>query len=130
VPRLSFVAVALLTLLLQACGPSEPLHVATVQLGRSLNSDNSVGTLSTRFKPDDTIYVAVLTDAPGSGTLKARWLYRGSAVNEEEKQVSYRDAAATEFHIHYPGNAPLGDYRVEVELDGMNVASRDFKIER
>jgi hypothetical protein len=130
VPRLSAFGLALICLLFSGCGPTEPLHVATVQLGRSLNSDNSVGSLATRFKPDDTIYVAVLTDAPGSGTLKAVWSYRGSPVNEEEKKVSYRDAAATEFHIHYPGNAPLGDYRVDVELDGMSIATRDFKIEQ
>jgi hypothetical protein len=131
VTRSTLVALlAVVAMSASACGPNEPLHVATVQLGRSLNSDNSVGTLATRFKPDDTIYVAVLTDRPGKGTIKARWSYRGSPVSEEEKSVSYNDAAATEFHIHYPGNAPLGDYRVEVEVDGMPAATREFKIER
>jgi len=37
------------------------LKVTNIQTGRTLNSDNSVGTQATTFKPTDTIYVAVLT---------------------------------------------------------------------
>ena len=33
----------------------QPLQVMTIQVGRSLNSDNSVGTITTRFKPGDTM---------------------------------------------------------------------------
>ncbi len=113
-----------------ACGPSGPLKVTTVQLGRSLNSDNSVGTFGTRFKPDDTIYAAALTDAPGKGTFKVRWTFRGQAINEEEKSVSYRDEAATEFHIHYAGGLPPGEYKVEFQLDGMPVGTREFTVEK
>jgi hypothetical protein len=122
-----FVGLALLAL---ACGPSGPLKASALQLGKSLNSDDSVGTIASRFAPDDTIYAAVLTDAPGAGTIKARWTYRGAVVNQEEKKVSYRDAAATEFHIHYAGGAPVGDYRVEIEIDGKPAFTRDFKVER
>ena len=59
------------------CGPSSPLKVKTIQTGRSLNSVDSVGLLTQRFRPDQTMYVAVLTDGPGKGTLTAKW---GSAV--------------------------------------------------
>jgi len=46
-----------------ACRSGGPIRIAAVQLGRSLNSDNSVGNHTTQFKPTDTLYVAVLTDA-------------------------------------------------------------------
>jgi hypothetical protein len=111
-----------------SCGPSGPLNVTSVQLGRSLNSDNSVGTFSTRFKPDETVYAAALTDNAGSGTLKARWTFRGRSISEEEKEVSYREPAATEFHLRYAGGLPPGDYKVEIDFDGMPVGSRDFVV--
>ena len=111
-----------------SCGPSGALNVTTVQLGRSLNSDNSVGTFSTRFKPDETVYAAALTDNAGAGTLKARWTFRGRQISEEAKDVSYREPAATEFHLRYAGGLPPGDYTVEIQFDGMPVGSRDFVV--
>ena len=89
-----------------ACRPSGPLRVTTIQTGRSLNSDKSVGNHTTRFKPDDTMFVSVLTDGPGSGTIGVRWLFSGRLVSEESKEVSYRDHAATEFHIQNSSGFP------------------------
>ena len=105
-----------------------PLHVRTIQVGRSLNSDNSVGNITTQFKPTDTIYAAVLTDARGQGTITARWTYVGRSVSEEEKRVAYNGEAATEFHMKNSGGFPAGDYKVEILLDGASVGVRDFKV--
>jgi len=107
-----------------------PLHVTTIQVGRSLNSDKSVGSHTTQFKPNDTIYVAVLTDASGAGTITARWTYSGRPVSEESKEVSYRGEAATEFHIENSGGFPQGDYKVQILLDGQPVGDRDFRVVR
>jgi len=107
-----------------------PLHVTTIQVGRSLNSDKSVGSHTTQFKPNDTIYVAVLTDATGAGKITARWTYGGRPVSEESKSVSYRGEAATEFHIENSGGFPAGDYKVQVLLDDQSVGERDFRVVR
>ena len=112
------------------CGPSGPLKVKTIQTGRSLNSDNSVGLLTQRFRPDQTMYVAVLTDGPGKGTLTARWTYAGRSVSEDTKNVSYRDSAATEFHITNSSGFPAGDYAVEILLDGKSVETRNLRVEK
>jgi hypothetical protein len=112
------------------CGPREPLSVETIQLGRSLNPDNSVASHTTVFKPDDTIYVAVLTPAAGHGTIGVRWTYVGRIVSEPEREVSYRGPAATEFHIQNSGGFPPGDYDVEVFLNGESVGNRPFRVER
>lgn len=117
-----------LLVLASGCGPRAPLEVTTIQLGRSLNSDNSVAALTTSFKPDETLYVAVLTAAPGSGSLTARWTYEGQRVSEETKEVSYRDQAATEFHIQTSGGFPAGNYAVEILLDGESVGRRVFRV--
>jgi hypothetical protein len=113
-----------------ACRPSEPLRVTTIQTGRSLNSDKSVGNHTTRFKPDDTIFASVLTDGPGSGTIGVRWRFAGRLVSEETRSVSYRDHAATEFHIQNSSGFPEGDYSVEILVDGESFATRTLRVEK
>ncbi len=113
---------------LSACGPSGPLRVNTIQLGRSLNPDNTIASHAALFKPSDTIYVSVLTTDAGVGTIAVRWMYFGRLVSEAEKKVSYRDDAATEFHIQNSGRFPEGDYTVDVLVDGQSVGTRTFRV--
>jgi hypothetical protein len=124
------IAVLILALGASACRPSGPLRVSGLQLGRSRNADGSVGGHTTQFRPDQTIYVAAATDGPGSGTIAARWFYAGRLVSEETKKVSYTREAYTEFHIQNSGGFPPGDYRVEILLDGAEVTSRDFRVQK
>jgi hypothetical protein len=114
---------------LTAACSQEPLKFTSIQLGRSVNADRTVGGFTTRFKPTDTIYVAVLTDGAGSGTVKARWLFGGRVVSEPEKEVSYYGPASTEFHLQNSSGFPPGEYSVELFLDGKLVASRSFRVE-
>lgn len=122
-------AAAIVALTLTACGPSEPLKAATLQLGRSLNPDNSVSTHTTRFKPDDTVYVSILSDEPGYGTITVRWLLHGQLVSEATREVSYTREAATEFHLQNSGGFPAGSYRVDVLINGQPAGSREFRVE-
>jgi hypothetical protein len=120
-------AVLILAITLGAC--SKPLHVATLQLGNRLNGDSTVASHTTRFKPDDRIYAAVLTDDTGSSRISARWTYNGQMVNEEERTVSYRGAGATAFEFKSASGFPVGAYKVEILVDGQSVASREFRVE-
>ena len=130
--RILAVAIVLVIsgLVLTACRPSGPLRVTTIQTGRSLNSDKSVGNHTTRFKPDDTMFASVLTDGPGSGTIGVRWRFAGRLVSEETREVSYRDHAATEFHIQNSSGFPPGEYTVEILVDGMSFATRTLRVEK
>ena len=125
---------ALLAITIAACGvgcrPSDPLRVTTLQLGRSLNPDNSVGIHTTRFKPDDSIYVSILSDEPGYGTLTVRWFFGGQRVSEANKEVSYQREAATEFHLQNSGGFPPGDYSVEILINGEPAGRRQFRVEQ
>jgi hypothetical protein len=112
-----------------ACGPSGPLEVTTIQTGRSLNSDDSVATHTTRFRPTDTLYVAVLTADRGAGTLEARWSYGGRVIHETTKDVSYYGPAATAFRFQAGDNFPAGEYSVEIRLDGEPVGTRQIRVE-
>jgi hypothetical protein len=116
-------------LLAAAACAREPLMVATIQIGRSLNSDNSVAAHTTRFRPKETIYAAVITSARGSGTLTARWMFGGRVVSEQSKDVSYNDQAATEFHFSAADGFPPGDYSVEILLDGQSVGTRTMRVD-
>ena len=111
-----------------AAGCSSNLRVTTVQLGRSVNADHSVGSHTTRFAPRDTVYVSVLTEGVGSGTIQVRWQYEGQVVGEPAKDV--RGAAATEFHLQNAGGFPPGDYTVEAFLNGQSAGTRSFRVEK
>ena len=114
---------------LAGCGLGQALHVTSLQVGRSLNADGTVASHTASFTPADTVYVSVLTTGAGSGTIGVRWTYSGRVVGEPKKQVSYRDDAATEFHLQSAGGFPPGEYTVEAFLDGQSAGSRTFRVE-
>jgi hypothetical protein len=126
---LSILAIAVASALVSGCKPSEPLHVMAIQTGKSLNSDNSVATHAASFRPKDTMYVSVLTDARGSGTITTRWSLGGRVINEVKKDVSYNDAAATDFRFQAADGFPVGEYTIEVLVDGMSVGTRRVRVE-
>jgi hypothetical protein len=122
--------VVLACLAFVACRSNAPLEVSTIQVGRAISSDNQVGSHTTVFRPDDTIYVSVLTTATGSGTVGVRWMYGDRLISEPAKDVSYKGAAATEFHIQNSGGFPEGKYSVEAFVDGTSVGKRAFVVEK
>jgi hypothetical protein len=128
---IGLVLVATVTALLAtSCRPSEPLTITTIQTGKSLNSDNSIATHTTRFAPKDSIHVSVLTGARGSGTIVARLRFAGGGViNEQTKEVSYNDQAATDFRFQAADGFPPGEYTIEVSLDGKPSETRNVRVE-
>jgi hypothetical protein len=113
---------------LTAACSDPPLEVDTIQLGRSLNADQSIGELTTAFKPNETIYVSVLNKARGSGTIRVRWYLGTQLLSDREKQASFKGAGATEFHMQSASGFPLGDYSVDVTIDGQPAGKREFKV--
>ena len=107
-----------------ACGSN--LRVTSIQVGRSLNADNTIASHTTTFKPDDTMYLSVATSGAGSGTMSVRWTYAGRLVDEPKKPVSSRNIAVTEFHLKSGDGFPPGEYAAEVFLDGKSVGTERF----
>jgi hypothetical protein len=116
-------------LALAGCSPGVPLEVKTIQLGRSLNADDSVGAHTTRFKPDDTIYVSLISEERGEAVVTVRWIFQGQVVSEATREVSYMQPSATEFHLQNSGGFPAGQYRVDILIDGEPAGSREFRVE-
>ena len=113
-----------------ACGSGEELRVTGLQLGRALNADGTVAGHTTTFQPNDTVHASVLTSGVGSATISVRWIYRDRVLDEPKKQVSYKDVAATDFTFRSGSKFPLGDYRVEVFLNGQPAGTRVFRVEQ
>jgi len=124
----TFPVCSLVVMLLAAGCADAPLSLANIQVGRSLNPDRSVASITTLFKPNETIYVSVQTAAAGKGTVGVKWMFGTQVINEPVKQVSYDGPASTEFNLVNSGGFPPGDYSVEVFLDGVSVGQRSFKV--
>ena len=86
-------AIAAVVLACSVACTDGPLHAANIQVGRAINPDDSVGSPSTLFKPNETIYVAVLTDAAGKGTISVKWMYGDRVIDEPTKPVSFKAPA-------------------------------------
>lgn len=122
------IAVAALLLTL-ACN-NGPLELANIQVGRALNQDGSIASITTLFKPNETIYVSVQTKAAGKGTIGVRWKFGTRVIDEPTKQVALSGAGATEFQLQNSGGFPPGDYSVDVLIDGVQVGTRAFKVDK
>ena len=105
-----------------------PLELANLQIGRSLNQDRSVSSITTLFKPHETVYVSVQTKAAGKGTIKVAWKFGTQVIDEPSKTVSYDGPSSTEFHLQNNGGFPVGDYSVEAFIDDKPVGTRTFKV--
>lgn len=124
-----FSLLAGLLMFIAAAGCSDaPLGLANIQIGRSLNPDRSVASITTLFKPSETVYVAVQTTGAGNGTVGVKWMFGTQVIDEPTKPVSYDGPANTEFHMQNSGGFPPGDYSVEIFLDGQLVDKRTFKV--
>ena len=121
--------VVLLVLFVAACGPSEPLNIVGIQTGKSLNSDHSVGIHAASFHPHDTMYVSVLSVGRGAGTITVTWTFAGQVIQTLKKKASYNGQAATDFRFAAADEFPLGDYTIEVMVDGKTVETRRVKVE-
>ena len=114
---------------LAACGPSEPLNIVAVQTGKTLNKDHSVGTHAISFHSNDTMYVSVLSNGRGAATITVKWALYGRVIHEVTKKVSYNDQAATDFRFQAADGFPVGDYTVDVIVDGKTYETRRVKVE-
>jgi len=110
-------------------GCSGPLALANIQVGRSLNQDRSISSITTLFKPNETVYVSVQTTAAGKGTISVKWKFGSHVIDEPSKKVDYDGPSSTEFHMQNSGGFPPGDYSVDVFIDGVQVGTRAFKVD-
>ena len=138
---------------LAACGKKEPLAappppapapvavvavpagvtLSAVSLGKSVGADKKVGVATEVFAKGDTIHASIDTTGVGSATVVAKWSYtkdgKTAAVKEETATITPTGPATTEFHISKPDGWPVGDYTVEILVNGTSAATKSFKVQ-
>jgi hypothetical protein len=110
-------------------------QVATITLGDAVTPDHKVRKEVTNFAPGQkTIYVSVDTSGstPGS-TLNAKWSYlegKGQLVNSVSQSIVTDGPATTTFRVQNPDLWPEGKYKVDILVDGKQVASKEFTVKK
>jgi hypothetical protein len=103
--------------------------LSMVELGSTVDANNKILASGTSFAPKDTIYASVDTSGSGTATLAAKWSYQdGQTVHEDTKTINAMGPETTAFMISKPGGLPAGSYKVEISLNGNQVASKDFTV--
>ncbi|MEO5561384.1 MAG: hypothetical protein ABIO49_15600 [Dokdonella sp.] len=107
-----------------------PVAVASVDLGTAVGADQKVTAPSTTFGAKDTIYAAVSTTGTApNAAISAKWTYQdGQTVNESSQTIAPNGPSVTSFHISKPDGWPVGNYKVEISLNGTSAASKDFSV--
>ena len=104
-------------------------RVTDVEIGRAINPDKTVKDKADNFAPADTIYVSVKTDGAAQGAkLQTRWYFNDKVVEESSEMISPTGPAVTEFHLSKPDGWPVGNYRIEVLLNGAQASSKNFEV--
>ena len=114
-----------------APAPTATLNVTDVSLGKVMVGDTAVTDATDDFAPGDTIHAVVRHDGPAGATLTARWTYQdGQVVDERTETLAAAGPHTTHFLITKPSGWPAGDYKLHVLVNGSEVQSEDFKVEK
>lgn len=105
--------------------------IVSVLLGTSLDAERIVVGDAETFAPKDKIHASVLSTGAHDGLrLSAKWLAPdGSVVAETEQALAPTTATATTFSIANPTGWPVGEYRLQVAVNGSTLQTRTFKVE-
>jgi hypothetical protein len=109
----------------------DEIDVEELKLGRALKADSSVAAEVDDFRPRDTVYAVMETDANESGKqVTVRWTMgdNNQLVSEETRTVATGESARTVFRGKQGGWAP-GKYHVRILYNGKEVKSADFEVE-
>lgn len=108
-----------------------PVSVKDLDIGKSINADKSINDHSATFGPRDTMYVSVRTDGVGDATLGVRWSTKaGKLVDSSSQPITGSGEARTEFHVMKKTAWPVGEYQVDVMLNGVAAGSKSYEIKR
>lgn len=111
------------------------LSVTKVTLGSEVNANHQVTKAGSSFGSNDkTLYASVATDgSSGGATLNAKWSYlegNHQLVSSISQSIATDGPAITTFKVENPDLWPEGKYRVEISLDGKQVAKQNFEISK
>jgi len=109
-----------------------PVSVKAVTLGNAIGETKQVAMPLSSFGTKDTIYAVVETIGSGKASLKASWTFhkgdKTAPVNETTQEIDAAGPANNEFHISKPDGWPVGDYQVEIFMNGTSAGVQKFSV--
>ncbi|HEY6322538.1 MAG TPA: hypothetical protein VJA16_13365 [Thermoanaerobaculia bacterium] len=117
-----------------AQAPTTPLKVVALGIGKSVGADHKVTAEADTFAPSDTVHAVVGTTGGSPGArLTARWSWvsRSGAekpVGDETKTIAPTADTSTDFILTKIDGLAIGDYKIEILLDGTSVATKAFRV--
>jgi hypothetical protein len=113
--------------------PGAELNVTDIALGTTVVGDTAVANATDDFKPADTIHAIVRHEGGAGATLTARWTFEdGQVVDERSETLAAATTGThyTHFTVSKPSGWPAGDYKLHILVNGNEVDSKDFKVEK
>lgn len=110
--------------------PVAGVTLTSVSLGNAVDAGQNVTMPADSFGSKDTIHASVATNGSAANSaISAKWTYQdGQVVNQETKTIAPTGPAVTEFHIQKADGWPLGEYNVEISIDGKVADTKKFTV--
>jgi hypothetical protein len=110
-----------------------PVSVKQVTLSNKFDESTKQAVMAMNtFAANDTIYAVVDTIGSGKAAIKTLWTYhkgdKTAQVNETVQEIDAQGPASTEFHVSKPSGWPVGDYQVEVFVNGASASVQKFTV--
>ena len=105
-------------------------RVERVTTAKAVNADDSPGETSATFGKGDTVYVSMWTaNAPVGTEIRARWIGPdGAQFNEDRIVTDKAGDGYTSFYARSRNGWALGNYRVEILLNGQPAGTTAFVV--
>lgn len=109
---------------------SPPFTVTTLNLGKTVYTDNTVTAPTDSFGRKDTVFLSVVSDGVDPAVvLRARWYGpMGLRVQEGSQTVASTGPKATAFHLDNRSGLATGKYSVEVFVNDRPAGTKQFEV--
>jgi hypothetical protein len=111
--------------------PPAPM-VAGVMLGKEIDqTTKAVKATASEFKAKDQVYATVMVDNGVAGNeVKAKWMMGDKEVFAATEKVANAGKSNLQFNLANKNGLPVGDYKVEISLNGAAVKTEAFKVSK
>ncbi len=116
---------------LVSCGPPPPPSVDGVTMATAVDSSFKATSPTTTFAPTDKFYASVQVSNVIVGTkVESRWYLGSDEITSGRTSITNDKAGSgyLSFSLSVPNGFPVGDYKVEIYLDGNLVNTTPFKV--
>jgi hypothetical protein len=111
--------------------PPPPAMVASVATAKGFDGSQNAVNPTSDFKPTETIFAVVKSENIVTGNqLAAKWIYakENKVIRTDSLSLARAGSNTSSFNLKPNKPLPVGDYKVEVMLNGKTEKTADFKV--